>query len=249
MKKFLAALLVFVASVLASSSAHAIVDVDARYWFSNLDANVKATSGGVIGTDIDLANDLGLDDKKNFLEGRVTLELGSHKLRYGFMPLKWDGSKTITQTITFGGQTYSASTLVDSELNLDYHRLAYEYDIIDVLSNRLGVIFEVKYLNGEARLKSSAIDEVQKINAPIPTVGLSAQVGLPFLFSVGGEVTGIGIGKQAYLFDAEAAINIKPAPFVVISGGYRIMKLHLEKNDDKGDLTINGPFLNLRADF
>ncbi len=249
MKQLVAAVIVLLASVLAGSTAHALVDVDARYWFSNLDSKVKATSGGVTGTDIDLVKDLGLDDKKGFLEGRVTLELGSHKLRYAFVPLKWDGSKTITQTVTFGGQTYSASTAVDSSLKLDYHRLAYEYDIIDMLNNRLGVIFEVKYLNGEARLKSSTLDESQKINLPIPTVGVTAQVGLPFLISAGGEITGIYAGNKTYLFDAEAGLNVKPAPFVVISGGYRVFKFHAEKNDDKGDITVSGPFVNLKADF
>lgn len=249
MKKLVAAIIVFLASVLAGSTAHALVDVDARYWFSNLDSKVKATSGGVIGTDIDLVKDLGLDDKKGFLEGRVTLELGSHKLRYAFVPLKWDGSTTITQAITFGGQTYSASTPVDSTLKLDYHRLAYEYDIIDMLNNRLGVIFEVKYLNGAARLKSSTLDESQNISAPFPTVGVTAQVGLPFLISAGGEVTGLYAGNNIYLFDAEAGVNVKPAPFVVISGGYRVFKLHVEKNDDRADITVSGPYVNLKADF
>ena len=59
----------------------------------------------------------------------------------------------------------------------------------------------------------------------------------------------MGIGSEAYIIDGEAMVNLKPAPFVVISGGYRIFKLHLESDDDLADLTVKGPFVMLRADF
>ncbi|OGP15204.1 MAG: hypothetical protein A2054_05760 [Deltaproteobacteria bacterium GWA2_55_10] len=230
------------------TKASAIVDVEARYWFSDFDDTIRVSEGSAVGTDINLVDDLGIDDE-NFVEGRITLELGSHKIRYGYMPLKWEGSNTLTSSIVFNGQTYSASTNVESELKMDYHRLGYEYDIIDTLNNKLGVIFEVKYFDVEASLKSATLDERESFKAPIPTVGIAAQVGLPFLFSVGGEITGISLGSDAYLVDGEAMVNLKPAPFVIISGGYRVFKLHLENDDDLADITVKGPFVMLKADF
>lgn len=251
MKKIIAAVIVFLSVVSFSSNASALVDVDARYWFTDLDSTVKASSGSVAGTEIDFVNDLGIDEKKDFLEGRITLEFGSHKIRYSYLPMKWEGSSTLTQNITFGGQTYTASSGVDSKLKVDYHRLGYEYDIIDTLDNRLGVIFEVKYFDGKASLDSASLglSESQAINVPIPALGVTAQASLPFLLSVAGEITGITLGKNAYLFDGEAALSIKPAPFVAISAGYRMFKMHVEHDLDKADLTVKGPFLNLRADF
>ena len=242
---------VFFVVVLAGSRAWAVVDIEGRYWFTDLNASAKVSSGGITGTDLDLARDLGVDDKKGFFDGRITLELGKHKIRYGFAPLQWSGTKTLSSSVTFNGQTYSASARVDTDVKLDYHRLGYEYDFIDTLDNRLGLIFEAKYFSGEARLTSSplGLNENKTLRAPIPTIGVSGQVGLPFLFSVGGEVTGVTLGKRAYLYDAEAGVNIKPAPFVVISGGYRIFKLHIEDNDNKGDFTLKGPYVMLKADF
>ncbi|MFQ5735270.1 MAG: hypothetical protein ACE5GY_00220 [Thermodesulfobacteriota bacterium] len=251
MKKILLAFAVFLAAVSFSSKASAVVDVDARYWFTNLSSDITASSGSIAGTNVDFVNDLGVDETKGFVEGRITLELGSHKIRYAFVPLKWDATSTLAQQVIFGGKTYTASTPVESELNVNYHRLGYEYDIIDMLDNHLGFIFELKYFDGNARLKATSLglDENENFNVPIPTVGVSAQVSLPFLFSVGGEVTGITLGGNAYLVDGEAAFNFKPAPFVVVSGGYRLFKIHVEKDLDKGDLTVKGPFLNVRADF
>ncbi|HAO94234.1 MAG: hypothetical protein A2X93_08420 [Deltaproteobacteria bacterium GWC2_56_8] len=249
MKKFLAASLVFAATLATAATASAVVDVEGRYWFTNMDGTVQV-SNGAVGTELDIVDDLGMEDK-NFFEGRVTLELGSHKLRYGYMPLKWSGSTTLTESVTFAGQTYTASADVDSELNLAYHRLGYEYDFIDLLNNKLGVIVELKYFDGDASLASAALglDESETFKLPIPTVGVAAQVGLPMIFSVGGEITGISLGSSAYLVDAEAAVNLKPAPFVIISGGYRIFKMHAESDNDLAEVSLSGPFLSLRADF
>lgn len=251
MRKFLAAALVLCAVVFTGSRAEAIVDVEGRYWFTNLDANARISTGSVVGTDLDLVDDLGIDDKKGFLEGRITLELGSSKLRYGYVPMKWSGSKTLTQSVVFAGSTYTASTQVDSELKLDYHRLGYEYDFIDALNNKLGMIFEVKYFDGNASLKASSLgfDNSESFRVPIPTVGIAAQVGLPLILSVGGEVTGMTYGSSAYILDAEAGINIKPMPFVLVSAGYRVFKLHVENSDDMAEIKLKGPFLTLKADF
>ena len=249
MKKILFAVIVFLAAASMSTDASALVNADVRYWFTDLDSDIMVSNGPTANAAIDFVNDLGVEDKKGFVEGRITLELGGHSLRYGYMPLKWDGSKNVSQEIKFGADTFTASTLVNTNLDVDYHRLGYQYNIIDTLDNHLGVIFELKYLNGEATLRSASLEETESISLPLPAVGVSAQVGLPFLFSVGGEVTGITLGSYAYLVDAEAMVNLKPAPFVVISGGYRVLKIHAEKDLDSGDITVQGPFLNVRADF
>jgi hypothetical protein len=205
----------------------------------------------VLGTNIDLVDDLGLDDSESFPEGRVTLNFGKHRLRYGFMPLEWDATKTITETVTFGGKDYTGGAVVDTTLKADYHRLGYEYDFIDVLSNRFGIIFEVKYFDFEAGLKADGLgfDEAESLKAPIPTLGLAAQFGLPGMFSIAGEVTGIGTGSDLYLYDAEVGVILTPAPFIRISGGYRIFELHVEDDDDEATLTLSGPYVMLRADF
>lgn len=245
MKKF-AALLVFMATLLVGTNASAVVDLEGRYWLTTMDDEIKS---GTAGTTINLVDDLGVDDKENFFDIRATVELGSHKLRYGYMPMSWEGTKTTGAPLVFNGVTYPAAS-VNSKLDMAYHRLGYEYDIIDVLNNRLGVIFEVKYFDIDASLTSSlGQNEKASIKAPVPTIGIAAQAGLPFLLSVGGEITGVSLGSAAWLVDAEAGVNFKPAPFVVVSGGYRIFKLHVDYDDDLVDISVSGPFVMLKADF
>jgi hypothetical protein len=239
--------LLFLATLFTASNAFAIVDIEGRYWLTTMDDEVRS---GASGTTINLVDDLGVDDKENFFDVRATLELGSHKLRYGYMPLSWEGATTTGAPINFGGVVFPAAA-TSTKLDIDYHRLGYEYDIIDTLNNRLGVIFEVKYFDIDASLTSSVpgVSQSASVKAPVPTIGVAAQVGLPFLLSVGGEVTGISLGSAAWLVDAEAGVNFKPAPFVVVSGGYRLLKFHFDYDDDLVDLSVNGPFVMLRADF
>jgi hypothetical protein len=244
--KKLAALLIFMATIFTGTNAFALVDLEGRYWITTIDDEIKS---GTTGTNINFIDDLGVDDKENFFDVRATLEFGSHKLRYGYMPLSWEGTKTITRDIVFAGQTFSASGTVNTELDVAYHRLGYEYDIIDALNNRLGVIFEVKYFDIDASLSSTGVNGTASVKAPVPTIGIAAQAGLPFLLSVGGEITGMSLGSSAWIVDAEAGVNFKPAPFVVVSGGYRLLKLHLDYDDDLADISVQGPFVMLRADF
>lgn len=251
MKKIIVAMAVFVTVLLAGSRADALVDVEARYWLTNLDSSLASSTASVVGNDIDFVDDLGLDDQEGMVEGRITLELGKHSLRYGFVPMSWEGTSNLSRQITWGGQTYTASTDVDSEITVNYHRLGYRYDIIDLLNNRLGVIFEVKYFDADATIKDSTgtMNVTETFDLPIPTVGVGGQVGLPFLFSVSGEVTGLALSSNIYMVDGEAMVNLTPAPFVKLSAGYRYLAFHVEDNDDKADIKLSGPFVALRADF
>lgn len=251
MKKILLAFVAFICTIMASSKAHAVLDADVRYWFSNLDSNIQASSGAIIGTEVDFVDDLGLDDAQGFAEGRITLELGPHKLRYGYLPMSWDGTKTLATNITFAGQTFTAATTTQSEIDVAYHRLGYQFDIFDLLNNSVGLIVEIKYFDTKATVQDSTgvINVAESFDAPIPAVGVAAQAGLPFLFSVSGELTGFTLGSNAYVVDLEAMVNLTPAPFVKLSGGYRYFQLHLQQSDDKADITLSGPFINLRADF
>ncbi len=251
MRRYILALVAMLSLFFAASTAYALVDVEARYWFTNLDTNLEASSGTIIGTDLDLVNDLGVDDLENFVEGRITLEIGHHSFRYAYMPLSWSGSAVITRDINFAGRTYPASSQVSTDTQIDYHRFSYRYDFINKLKNRLGLIAEVKYFDGRVNLKDAAfgLDESTRLQIPMPAIGVGGQVAIPLLAKIGAEVTGMSLGSYAYVLDAEANVGFQPLPFVDVSAGYRFLKFHVEKDDDIGSVSLRGPFITLRANF
>ncbi len=250
MKKLLIALAVFFIA-LAAKDASALVTAEGRYWFTDLSSTVNVTGGGLTGTDINMVKDLGLDSNKGFPEVRVGFNLGSNRIRYAFVPLKWDGSATLSRTFNFNGQSFAANDRISSELKAYYHRLGYEYDFIDTLGNRLGAIIEVKYFDIDATVKDSTSgkEESKNIALPVPAIGVAGRVSLPLLFSVNGEVTGISLGSMAYVLDGEASVDYKPVPFVSVTGGYRALVLHLDHSNSRANMTVKGPFLGLKAEF
>jgi len=241
--------------VFSHTAANALVDlkVEGRYWFTALDSGVKVSTSVLAGTDIDVVDDLGFDDRKNFPEGRIILGIGSHKLRYAYVPLSWDGKKSLVSNVDFAGQTFTAGTTVKSSLDVAYHRLSYEYDIIDLMDNKFGIVVEAKYFGIDAEIKDTLanIKESESINAPLPCVGLSAGVALPMLFNVSAEATGMTFGSYGHIVDAEGMLNFKPLPLLTVSAGYRYFDLVFEAHsgDDKFDFTVKGPFALLRAGF
>lgn len=250
MKKYISVVILCIVSLFICSIAEAIVHVEGRYWFTNLSSNVQVTDASIIGTDINLVDTLGIDNNKNFWEARVDFNLLDHHLRYAYMPMSWKGQKNITQTVDFAGQSYTGGASVDSSLEIIYQRLGYRYNIIDTLGNQLGVIFDIKLLSIDASLKAPtiSIDKSYSVTVPLPTIGLGAQVGLPFLFSVGVEATGIGYSGN-HLVDGEAHINFNPIPFTTVSGGYRIFDMKVKDGDNKVDFTLKGPFLMVKVGF
>jgi hypothetical protein len=251
-KSLLFAVLAVIALFTFTAEAQALtLGVEGRYWFTDLKADAKVSNASIIGSNIDLVNTLNVEPSNNFGELRAFVGVGSHKLRYGYMPMRWTGTKVLSQSVTFNGKTYTAATSVDTEINLVYHRLAYEYDFIDLLNNRLGILLEAKVFDSSASIKANALgfNESKSLFAPIPAVGITGQVGLPFLFSVGGEVTGMSFGSYGHIVDAEGGVNLTPAPFITITGGYRYFKLHVAKDNDSGNFNLTGPFVMLKASF
>ncbi len=250
MKKILIAMTVFLA-VLMARDASALVNVEGRYWFTDLSGTVTSSMAGLPGTELNLSKDLGVKGSKGFPEVRVGFNFFSNRIRYAFVPMKWSGSTTISQTFNFNGQSFSAGDRISSEMRAYYHRLGYEYDFIDTLGNRLGTIVELKYFDVEATVNDSTtgIKKSKSIGLPVPTIGIAGRVSLPIMFSFGGEVTGISLGSTAYVLDGEASVDYKPVPFVSVTGGYRALILHLDHSNSRANVTVKGPFVGLKAEF
>jgi len=248
MKKNILAVLLFFTVILNCSNALAFVHIEGRYWFTDLSNIASASAGGVTGTDLNFVKDLDIDKRKDFWETRISLELDDHQIRYGFLPLKWGGSRNFAGNIVFNGKVFTGQ--MDSTLEADYHRLGYKYDFINLLGSDLGVIVELKYFKATLGIKSpGGLTELRGIDAFFPTVGVSGHLGLPFKMNVGGEITGGVLSNKLYTADGEVALNIDTIPFVTISGGYRALIVYIEKQEVKEDMTLVGPFVLLRAGF
>lgn len=232
-----------------------ILELEGRYWIPKLSANLKLSDYNtmgveIVGTDINIKDDLGIDDK-NFFSGRLILQITKrNKIRFSYLPIRYEGEKQVAKSIDFGGTTYSAGTTVKTELKADMYDLTYELDAIKGDFGFLGIILGVKYFDLYGKLEAAGVSEEGEGQAPIPVIGLAGRVYPIKYFNLSGEITGLTVGK-ASIYDAEAALNVNPIKYVGISGGYRIMRFTAEDNGGKESVTalLHGPFIALMLRF
>lgn len=228
---------------------------EARYWRPTLESAIVASAPGAPGTSVDPVTDLGVDEEQNAFEARagVTL-LGRHKFRIGYLPLSFDGDRTITQNFTFQGQNFAVNDRVITDLDVKILRAGYEFDFFKTPLGYLGILFEVHYFDGEARLRTTTApirDETVDFKVPVPVVGLAFRTypTITRIVSLGAELVGVYAGSTGHYLDGEASITFSPWPFVELTGGYRVIDLEGEDGDDKLDLFLHGPFASLTIRF
>lgn len=245
----------FLFAPVAPAAALPFVEVwgEVRYWRPTLESEIVASSAGLTGTVVDPVDTLGVDQEQNAFEARAGLTFfGRHKFRIGYLPLSFDGDRTLTQTINFQGQTYSAGFRVLTNLDVKILRAGYEFDFFKSAVGYLGVLIEVHYFDGEARIRrdTGSPDERADFRVPVPVIGLGFRAyPITRIISVGAELVGIYAGDKGHYLDGEASITFSPWPFVEFTGGYRVIDLQGEDGDDTIDLFLHGPFASFTVRF
>jgi len=229
-----------------------IVDLEGRYWFTNLDASTKVESGSIPGTRIDVAQDLRVDDA-NIPEVRLTFSTGlNSKLRLAYLQGSFDGDTTLSQSIQFSGTTFGASTRVDTDLDLYYGRIGWTWQFAAVPGIfKIGPLLEVKGVVVDATIRSpgTGLRESATLPMAFPTVGAMLNVTPISALDVFAEVSGMTFGDFGHVVDAEIGLRFIPIRFVTVSAGYRLFDLRVSNDDDFAKLKLTGPFVGASIRF
>jgi len=253
MKKiYLASSLLLVVLLLPASTFAFEIGARGYYWFPSLDGNVKVDEAGIIGTTIDFENDLGIEDE-NYPSFEVFLGGGRHHFSLTYTDIDYSGRKTLTRDIVFNGETYSISDPVTSFIEYKMMDLHWQYDFLNlenVLAGfSLGVVFQIKYLDGNVGLKTTGIDEKEDFTLPIPMIGLNLHIGmLADVLEARVRGTAIGYGGNT-IYELMADISWTPLPFLDIHGGYKSFVIDIEEDDVILDYDMSGPFVALTVSF
>lgn len=230
-------------------------EVGARgaYWFPKLSGNAQTTTNGVPDTRFDVKDTLGMKNE-NFPFGEAFLRFGGTTLRIGYAQLSFDGNKTLSDNVTFNGQTFAVSDNVVSKLDMKMLDGELQFDLlrpdVGVVNFNLGLIVKVKYVDGKVELRSALQPATTKdFKAPVPMVGVAAGVGaLKDMVRMDARVAGIAYSGN-HLFDADACASFAPLPFVRIQGGYRYIDLKIDEDDALASFKLSGPYVGAQVSF
>jgi len=216
------------------------------YWNPTADIVISSTGLDIVGTNIDFKRDLGLTDQR-FPEVQLTLRpIRSQKLRFQYIPIKYDQSTNLKANIVFNGQTYGLNLPVNSTLDWKAYRFAYEYDFVVKNRGFVGFIAEAKYTDVQVNLAEPGLVQFAHARAPIPALGGIARVYVVPNISITGEVTGFklpdSIDKRyaAHYVDVDVYGTVNFTNNIGAQVGFRSLDVGYLVKTDTGSLTLKG---------
>ncbi len=226
------------------------IEASADFWTPGTEMQISSEALGIVGTVIDFKKDLGLTDQKFRAVQLVLRPAKKHRLRFQYIPLKFEQQATLTRDVVFQGIRYRVGLPVNSQLNWKAYRFTYEYDFIYRDRGFIGFMLDSKYTDVIASLQSPIDFEQIHARAPIPTIGgIGRFYPIPNL-SITGELSGFkipdSVSKQykAHYADLDIYATLNLTNNVGVKGGYRMFDLGYNiKDDDQVTTTDAGSFV------
>src|SRR5262245_36706621 len=169
------------------------VEVSGSIWSPALFGTISSEQFGILGSNIDFVNDLGYK-KAKFKDLRIVLR-PSKKSRFRIQntPITYEAETVFRRNIVFNGITYPLSLPVQSEFGWKVWRLGYEYDFYYGSRGFAGVLFEARYTEFSAQLRSALADEFTAVKGPLPAIGGVGRVYVLPELAVNFELSGFRV--------------------------------------------------------
>jgi hypothetical protein len=223
------------------------VEVGGYLWPPTPTVLITSESLGIIGSQIDFVNDLGIE-KKTFRQLKVVLRPGTkHKLRFEYTPIGYDAEGALRRTIIFNGQRFDVALPVQTDLTWRAFRFGYEWDFVYRERGFVGLLLELKYTDIQASLSNVLVGtEFVRARAPIPAIGVIGRGYVLPNVSITGEYSlfklpsSIDEDYQGEYFDFDLYGTVNFTDNVGVQGGYRSITVFYLVDEDQGDLKMKG---------
>lgn len=222
------------------------VEVGGYLWNPAPEILITSESLGIIGSQIDFIEELGIE-RKYFRQLKVVLRPGTkHKFRFEYTPIRYEASATLRRDVVFNGISFPIALPVDTELNWRAYRFGYEYDFVYRDRGFVGLLLEAKYTDVEATLANGRDSEFVRARAPIPAVGLIGRGYVAPNISITGEFSLFRLpdsidedySGRFYDFDLYGTVNFTDN--FGAQAGYRSFNVFYRIEQDEGDLQMRG---------
>ncbi|MDP2054917.1 MAG: hypothetical protein Q8L75_14875, partial [Acidobacteriota bacterium] len=106
------------------------IEASYGWWDASPSLIVNSESLDLLGTDVDLIQDLGIEQKR-LGKFNVVLRPGKkHRLRFERLPIHYEADAVVQRSFVFNGQTFNVGLPVQTIAKFDTYRFGYEYDFI-----------------------------------------------------------------------------------------------------------------------
>jgi hypothetical protein len=210
-----------------------------------------------IGTKISAEDDLGLSDRETlpWLDMRIRLAR-RHLIDITYYDLSRSGSRTLDVEITVEGETFSASTEVDSFFDSTIWRVAYGYSFLNDNKRELGLLVGLHVTEIEVGVNSADGTQTSEASgtAPLPSFGIHGSLELPkrWRFRGWGQVFALELDEyEGSLLNVSAVLEHDTFKNVGFGFGWSYFGFDLEADaeDLSGDFDYNFQGPNAYVNF
>jgi len=225
--------------------------IEAAYgwWDATPELIVNSESLGIIGTDVDLVSDLGIEKHRLGKLDVVLRPAKKHRLKYQHLPIKYETDAfPVQRSFVFNGQRYTVGLPVTTTVNFSTDSFGYEYDFLYYPRGFVGANVNMKLTTIDVDLRSPIGTEFFQQSAPIPSIGFAGRGYVTKNLAIDSEITFFRIpdsleeqldGDGSYNdFDLHATYNFNK--YVGGQLGYRKTTIFYETTSDRGDLKFTG---------
>lgn len=207
------------------------------------------------GAVVDLENLLGVGSDKSTWRVDGFYRLGSsrrHQIDVHYYNSRRSGSRVLDQDIQVGDQIFPVNAVVDTRFDLTFVNADYSYAFLQDDRVRLAAAVGLHVTGVELKLQEvggSAQVEEQSFTAPLPVVGLKADIALTQRWRLRGGIDVFYLslsGYQGVLADSILAVEYLPFKHIGFGAGVNSLRINVKAdgNSDTG-LDLNGR-LNFR---
>lgn len=165
-----------------------------------------------------------------------------HGLGFSWYALRFNGNRTLSADIDWGGATYPLGTTVDSELKFNIYKINYQYSLVNTSEVELGALAGLHVMDFSVGIDASGIGQARSdsVTAPLPVLGLYARYNFtPRLssyfnyqfFFINYEDTIKG-GLQDFLLGLEYRVSRHFA----VGAAFNRFAMYLESKEDQATL-------------
>ncbi len=223
------------------------VGVRVREWYATLEGRIEAQGDSIPATNISLDRTLGLDDEEIVHEVQVYLSLPVLGRFYaGWWFSTFEGEETLSRSITFADRTFTASTRVDSRLDLDVYYLSYELvlpslPLGELLQAEAGVLVGLRGLVAEGDIEAANQSASENGGIPFPVLGAHGALRVTPWLRADVEIMGLpfqyGNSNITYL-EAYAEVVGQLGP-VFAGVGYKFVSVDMADHRSGTEFDLN----------
>jgi len=218
------------------------------WWNPRPSLIVNSQALGILGDDIDLVSDLGIQQKRLGKFDLVLRPAKKHRFRFQYLPISYQADAQVRRSFVFNGQRYNLGVTVLTDANFKTYRFGYEFDFLQFKRGWIGALLDLKYTNIDVSLRSPIGSEFTTAAAPIPTVGFVARAYPVPNLAVTGEMSffrvpeslGEQLGGDASYTDWDLNATYNVNRYFGTQLGYRSVNAFYDVDTDNGTLKFKG---------